>query len=36
LATLHTAGWLKLYDHYGPFQPRQVCDSMIKIVVIYS
>ena len=28
LATLHTAGGLKLYDHCGPFQPRIFCDSM--------
>jgi len=29
LATLHIAGGLKLYDHYGPFQPRPFYDSMI-------
>jgi len=28
LATLHTAGGLKLDDHCGPFQPRPFCDSM--------
>jgi len=29
LATLHIAGGLKLYDHYGPFQPRPFYYSMI-------
>ena len=29
LETLHVAGGLKHYDHYGPFQPRLFCDSMI-------
>ena len=29
LATLHTAGGLKLDDHCGPFQPRTFYDSMI-------
>ena len=28
LATLHTAGGLKLDDHCGPFQPRPFYDSM--------
>jgi len=27
LATLHTAGGLKLSDHCGPFQPRPLYDS---------
>jgi len=27
---LHIAWGLKLDDHYGPFQPRPFCDSMIK------
>ena len=31
LATLHTAGRLKLNDHCGPFQPRPFYDSM-KII----
>ena len=30
LATLHTAGGLKLNDHCGPFQPRPFYDSMIR------
>ena len=29
LASLHIAGGLKLNDHYGPFQPKPFCDSMI-------
>ena len=29
LATLHIAGGLKLHDHYGPFQSKLFCDSMI-------
>jgi len=29
LATLHTAGELKLNDHCGPFQPRPFYDSVI-------
>ena len=29
LATLHTAGGLKLDDHYGPFQPSPFYDSVI-------
>ena len=29
LATLHTAGGLKLDGHCGPFQPRPFYDSMI-------
>jgi len=29
LATLHTAGGLKLDEHCGPFQPRPFQDSMI-------
>ena len=29
LAALHTAGWLKLDDHCGPFQPMPFHDSMI-------
>jgi len=29
LATLHIAGGLKLDEHYGPFQPRPFCDSVI-------
>jgi len=29
LATPHIAGGLKLDDHYGPFQPRPLHDSMI-------
>jgi len=29
LVTLHIAGWLKLDDHCGPFQPRPFYDSMI-------
>ena len=29
LATLHIAGWLKLDDHCGPFQPRPFYDSVI-------
>jgi len=29
LATLHTAGGLKLHDHCGPFQPRPFYDPMI-------
>jgi len=29
VATLHTAGELKLHDHCGPFQPRPFYDSMI-------
>ena len=29
LVTLHTAGGLKLDDHYGPFQPRTFYDSVI-------
>ena len=29
LATLHTAGGLKLNGHCGPFQPRPFYDSMI-------
>ena len=29
LAALHIAGRLKLDDHYGPFQPRPLYDSMI-------
>jgi len=28
LATLHTAGGLKLHDHCGPFQPRPFYNSM--------
>jgi len=28
LATLHTAGGLKLHDHCGPFQPRPFCDMI--------
>ena len=28
LVTLHIAGWLKLSDHCGPFQPRPFYDSM--------
>jgi len=30
LATLHTAGGLKLDDHCGPFQPRPFYDSIIR------
>ena len=29
LSTLHTAGGLKLDDHYGPFQPSPFYDSVI-------
>ena len=29
LVTLHTAGGLKLHDHYGPFQPRPSYNSII-------
>ena len=29
LATLHTAGGLKLNGHCGPFQPRPFYDSMM-------
>jgi len=29
LATLHTAGGLKLDDHCGPLQPRPFYDSMM-------
>jgi len=29
---LHVAGRLKLDDHYGPFQPRPLYDSMIKYI----
>ena len=32
LATLHTAGGLKLDDHCGPFQPRPFYDSMIQSI----
>jgi len=32
LATLQTAGGLKLNDHGGPFQPRPFYDSMINIL----
>jgi len=31
LATLHTAGRLKLDDHCGPSQPRPFYDSMIPV-----
>ena len=31
LATLHTAGGLKLYDHCGSFQSRPFYDSMILL-----
>ena len=34
LATLHTAGGLKLNDHCGPFQPRPFYDSMKSAAVI--
>ena len=33
LATLHTAGGLKVDDHCGPFQPRPFYDSMILLVL---
>ena len=29
LATLHTAGGLKLHDHCDPFQPRPFYDSIM-------
>ena len=35
LATLHIAGGLKLDDHYGPFQPRPFCDSVILLKNVY-
>ena len=31
LATLHIAGGLKLDDHYGPFQPRPLYDSIFML-----
>ena len=34
LATLHTAGGLKLDDHCGPFQPMPFCDSMTDSVLL--
>ena len=33
LATLHTAGGLKLDDHRAPFQPRPFCDSMKNLCI---
>ena len=36
LVTLHIAGGLKLDDHYGPFQPRPFCDSMIFHASLFS
>jgi len=33
LATLHTAGRLKLDDHYGPFQPTPFYGSMIQFIL---
>jgi len=29
LATLHIAGFLKLDEHCGLFQPRPFCDSVV-------
>ena len=29
MATVYIAGWLKLDDHCGPFQPRPVYNTMI-------
>ena len=34
LVALHIARGLKLNDHYGPFQPRPFCDSMIPTIKI--
>jgi len=31
LAALHIAGRLKLDDHYGPFQPRPLYDSIFML-----
>ena len=32
LATLHIAGGLKLYDHYGPFQPRPFYGDSVMVL----
>ena len=34
LVTLHMAGWLKLDDNYGPFQPRPFYDFILPIPYI--
>ena len=34
LATLHTAGGLKLDDHCGPFQPRPCYDMILRYDIV--
>ena len=34
--TLHIAGGLKLDDHYGPFQPRPLYDSLIPFLLLFD
>jgi len=36
LATLHIAGWLKLDDRCGSFQPRPLYDSVICLISYIS